>query len=175
MNRIVTGTVPNNDKVLAACMPKAFQDFSTLPMPGISIGIPRHPEIFGVDAEETHGKTHDAKDWDEYSSSAFCTAPPPLPKVAQSLNHDGINDAGQGSKIMRLVPGLNRYPSESNDRGDEKELHATITSNTRQGEQREWQYRAKKKPPQSRQLGPFLLANPRRVRVLRYLDTSQSA
>jgi len=130
MNRIVSGAVPNNDKVLAACMPKSFQDFSTLPMPGISIGIPRHSEIFSMDAVETQGETQDAKGWDKYSSHVL-TNPPPLPKVAQSLNHDGINDAGQGSKIVRLVPGLNRYTSESNNRRDEKQLHATITSNTR--------------------------------------------
>ncbi len=106
VNRVVAGTVADNDEMLTACMPEAIQDFGTLPMPGISIGIPRYSEIFGTDARETHGKTRDANDRDECSSQ-ICTGSPPLPKVAQSLNHDGINDAGHGSKIMRLVPGLN--------------------------------------------------------------------
>ncbi len=130
VNRIVSGTVPNNHEMLAACMPKSLQDFGTLPMPGISSGIPRHSEIFSMDAVEAHGETQDAKSWDKYSSQVV-TDSPPLPKVAQSLNHDGINDAGQGSKIVRLVPGLNRYTSEGNNRSDEKQLHATIANNAR--------------------------------------------
>jgi hypothetical protein len=107
VNRVVAGTVVNNDDMLAACMLEAFQDFGTLPMPGISIGAPRYSEIFGIGARETHGQTQDANDRDE-GSSQVSTASPPLPKVAQSLNHDGINDAGHGRKIMRLVPSLNR-------------------------------------------------------------------
>ena len=106
VNRIVTGTVANNDEMLTACTPEAFQDFRTLPMPRISSGVPRYSKIFGVDARETHGKTPDAKDRDKCSPQVG-TGSPPLPKVAQSLNHDGINDAGHGGKVMRLVPGLN--------------------------------------------------------------------
>jgi hypothetical protein len=106
VNRIVTGTVPNNHEMLAADTLEAFQDFGTLPMPGISSRIPRYSEIFDVDVRETHGKTHDAKGRDECSSQ-LSAGSPPLPKVAQSLNHYGINDAGHGSKVMRLVPGLN--------------------------------------------------------------------
>src|ERR1700693_2403990 len=130
VNRIVSGTVANNDEVPAACMPKSFQDFGALPVPGINIGIPRHSKIFSTDAVETHGETQDGKGWDKYSSQVVADSAP-LPKVAQSLNHDGIDDAGQGRKIVRLVPGLNRYTSEGNNRSDEKKLHTAIANNTR--------------------------------------------
>ncbi len=68
VNRIVAGTVANDDEMLAACMPEAVQDFGTLPMPGISVGIPRYSEIFGADAGDTHCQTQDANDRDECSS-----------------------------------------------------------------------------------------------------------
>ena len=106
VNRIVTGTVTNNDEMPVTHMAEAFQDFGTLPMPGISSGIPRHSDALGADIKEKHGKTCEPNDRDERSSQIIAGSPPLL-KVAQPLNHDGVNDAGQRSKIMRLLPGLN--------------------------------------------------------------------
>ena len=68
VNRIVMGTIADNDEMLAACMPEALQDFRTLPMPRISSGIPRYSEIFDEDVRETHGKTRDANHREECSS-----------------------------------------------------------------------------------------------------------
>ena len=103
VNRIVTGTVTNNDEMPATHMAEAFQDFGTLPVPGVSIGTPRHSEILGANAKETHGKTRDANDGDECSSQVS-TSSPPLPKVAQPLNDDGVNDTSWFYVQWVLVP-----------------------------------------------------------------------
>src|SRR4029077_11286873 len=134
-----------------------FQDLRTLPMPGKSSGTPRDAEIFGTDVKETHGKTRDAHYRDECSSQ-LGTVSPPLSKVAQSLNHDRINDTGHGSKVVGLVPGLDGYPSEGNDRGDEKESHAAIANHTRQSEQRERQYGTRKKSQKRGQVDEFAVS-----------------